>query len=233
VNPSLSTKVLTERLVLRPPRPSDIPALRRLLIENAEHLRPWSPAAAAGHDPLSLVEMTRSITRQRRLWREDRAYTLLIERREPEGRLVGRVVLSEVVRGAFENAYLGYWIDRNHQGAGLMSEAVQAVVRFAFDELRLHRVQAAVIPKNVGSRRVLAKAGFREEGLALRYLQIAGSWQDHVLHAITSDLRSGVVGRSRGRCPRQGYAPCTAAGLRALHRGREPRVCDPWFSALS
>lgn len=186
MTPPPSMSLITDRLVLRLPRTSDIPATRKLLLDNAEHLRPWSPAAKPGQDPLSLVEMTRTVTRQRRQWREDSAYTFLIEMRH-EPKLIGRVVLSEVVRGAFDNASLGYWIDKQHQRAGLMTEAVKAVMRFAFVDLGLHRLQAAVIPHNAGSRRVLAKAGFREEGLAQRYLQIAGRWQDHVLFAITSE----------------------------------------------
>ena len=162
-----------------------------MLAANVEHLRPWTPAAAPGQDPLSLVEMTRSITRHRRAWRDDRSYALLLETLAPEPRIVGRVVLSEVVRGPFENAYLGYWIDRNEQRAGLMTEAVDRVVRFAFEDLGLHRVQAAVIPHNTGSRRVLSKVGFREEGVAERYLRIAGEWHDHVLYAITKEEREG------------------------------------------
>jgi ribosomal-protein-alanine N-acetyltransferase len=180
-------RLLTERLVLRAARTTDIPELRRVLSANVEHLRPWTPAAAPGQDPLSLVEMTRSITRHRRAWRDDRSYALLIETLAPPARIIGRVVLSEIVRGPFENAYIGYWIDRNEQRAGLMTEAVERAVRFAFEELALHRVQAAVIPHNVASRRVLAKVGFREEGLAQRYLRIAGQWHDHVLYALTRE----------------------------------------------
>jgi [ribosomal protein S5]-alanine N-acetyltransferase len=183
----LSTRVESERLVLRPPRASDLPELRRLLSRNANHLRPWSPTAAKGTDPLSLVEMTRSISRQRKAWRDDRMYTLLMERKIDGAPLIGRVVLSDVSRGPFENTYLGYWIDEQHQGVGYMTEAVRSAVGFAHRDLGLHRVQAAVIPRNAASRRVLTKVGFREEGLAERYLCIAGEWQDHVLYAITRE----------------------------------------------
>jgi ribosomal-protein-alanine N-acetyltransferase len=183
---ALSTRLVGERVALRPPRTSDIPGLRRLLADNAAHLRPWSPAAASGQDPLSLVEITRTITSQRRAWKEDRTYALLIEAPETDA-LIGRVVLSEVARGPFQNAYLGYWIDHRWQGKGLTTEAVRLTTRFAFDVLGLHRVQAAVIPHNVASRRVLSKLGYREEGIAQRYLSIAGAWQDHVIYAITRE----------------------------------------------
>ena len=90
---------------------------------------------------------------------------------------MGRVALNEVVRGVFGNAYLGYFVDEAVNGRGYATEAVRRTVRFAFDELRLHRVQAAVVPRNAGSVRVLEKAGFREEGYAERYLCINGVWR--------------------------------------------------------
>ncbi len=183
--------MLSERLILQPPRAGDAAALRRLLVANAEHLRPWSPAPVAGADPLSLLELTRGLLRQRREWREDRTYAFLLSARHDPTQPIGRVTLSHVVRNAFQNAYLGYWLDARQQARGLMTEAVGLVVNFAFNELGLHRVQAAVLPHNAASRRVLGKAGFREEGLARRYLQIAGRWQDHVLFARTNDAAPG------------------------------------------
>jgi len=102
-------------------------------------------------------------------------------------KLVGRIQLSGISRGPFENAYLGYFVSERHNGRGYATEAVRQVVDAAFGVLGLHRVQAAVIPRNVASIRVLEKAGFREEGLALRYLQIAGVWEDHKLYAVTAE----------------------------------------------
>ena len=101
--------------------------------------------------------------------------------------LVGRIQLSGISRGPFENAYLGYFVSERHNGRGYATEAVRQAVDAAFGELGLHRVQAAVIPRNVASIRVLEKAGFREEGFALRYLQIAGVWEDHKLYAVTAE----------------------------------------------
>src|SRR5207342_3877462 len=101
--------------------------------------------------------------------------------------LVGRVALNEVVRGVFGNAYLGYFVDEAVNGRGYATEAVRLAVRFAFAEASLHRVQAAVVPRNTASVRVLEKAGFREEGYAERYLCINGVWEDHRIFAITSE----------------------------------------------
>ena len=101
-------------------------------------------------------------------------------------RLVGRVALTSIVRGAFLNAYLGYGIDHGHAGRGIATEAVGQVVAIAWDH-GLHRVQAAVSLDNAGSKRVLEKVGFRCEGLALRYLRLAGQWTDQELWAVTRD----------------------------------------------
>ncbi len=101
--------------------------------------------------------------------------------------IIGRIALTGVMRGAFMSAHLGYWIDEEHQRRGYMTEAVRAVVRFAFDVLGLHRVQAAVMPHNAASLRVLEKLGFRKEGESPRYLQIAGKWADHAVFAVTAE----------------------------------------------
>ncbi len=103
------------------------------------------------------------------------------------GELVGRVALTGIARGPFQNANLGYFIAEEQQGKGFMTEAVRLCVGYAFDELGLHRVQAGVMPRNTPSQRVLEKAGFRREGLAERYLRINGVWEDHILYAITRE----------------------------------------------
>jgi ribosomal-protein-alanine N-acetyltransferase len=185
--PPLSTRVSTDRLVLRPPRTTDVPELRRLLRANAEHLRPWSAAPSPGEDPASLTSVSAAVLRNRREWKRGRAYVLLMASREREDRLIGRIALGGVLLGAFQCAHLGYWIDAEHQGRGLMTEAVRATTAFALRTAGLHRVQAAVMPRNAGSQRVLEKAGYRREGVAERYLCIAGTWEDHVLFAVTAE----------------------------------------------
>jgi ribosomal-protein-alanine N-acetyltransferase len=183
----ISARLEGARVVLRAPKATDLGALRRLLRRNAEHLRPWSPAPPRGSNPLSLTELSRAIARQRRDWKDDLAYVFLIELREGDEPLIGRIALTSVTRGPFQNAYLGYWIDADHQGRGLTSEAVELVLTFVFDVLLLHRVQAAVMPRNAASQHILVRRGFREEGLARRYLCIAGSWEDHLLYGLTRE----------------------------------------------
>jgi ribosomal-protein-alanine N-acetyltransferase len=92
-----------------------------------------------------------------------------------------------VQRGPFQSAYVGYWIDEKHAGNGYMPEALVVLTQFAFDELHLHRIQISIIPRNSASRRVVEKLGIRDEGIAARYLEINGVWEDHVRYAITSE----------------------------------------------
>ncbi len=191
VPPPLSARVVTERLVLRPPRPADVPAMRNALRKNADHLRPWSAAPAPGEDAASLTSVSRAVLRQRREWKTGLAYVFLVAPREDDRRVIGRLALGGVLRGVFQSAYLGYWMDGACQGRGLMTEAVRAGTQFAFTAAGLHRVQAAVMPRNGASLRVMEKAGYRREGLAERYLCIGGKWEDHVLFAVTAEEWGG------------------------------------------
>ncbi len=102
-------------------------------------------------------------------------------------RFAGEVNLSSIQRGPFQSGYLGYWVDRDLAGRGLVPEAVVVVLRFAFEDLRLHRVQVSIIPRNRSSRRVVEKLELRDEGVAIRYLEIDGRWEDHIRYAITAE----------------------------------------------
>lgn len=101
--------------------------------------------------------------------------------------LIGRIALTSVSRGPFQNAYLGYNMDQQHNGKGYGTAAVVLCITFAFEQLGLHRIQAGVMSRNLPSIRILEKIGFRQEGLAQRYLKINGKWEDHVLFAITTE----------------------------------------------
>jgi RimJ/RimL family protein N-acetyltransferase len=104
-----------------------------------------------------------------------------------DGDLAGVYNLSEIVRGGFQNAYLGYYALAPHAGTGAMREGMPLMFAHAFDELGLHRLQANVQPENLRSRRLLEATGWREEGFAERYLFIDGGWRDHVMYAITAE----------------------------------------------
>ncbi len=104
-----------------------------------------------------------------------------------EGDFAGEINLTNIQRGPFQNAYVGYWIDEKHAGRNYTPEGVVVVCKFAFETLQLHRLQISIIPRNAASRRVVAKLEIRDEGIAQRYLEINGHWEDHVRYAITSE----------------------------------------------
>jgi ribosomal-protein-alanine N-acetyltransferase len=184
---SLTTRLVTPRLVLRPPRTGDVAEVRRVMRANAEHLKPWNPAPPAGEDPTSITEVSKTVLRHRRDWKRGSGYVFMVAERERQGTFIGKIALSGIMRGAMCGAYLGYWMAADSQGRGLVTEGIGAVLDFAFGPAGLHRVQAAIMPRNARSLRVIEKLGFRREGYAERYLQIAGKWEDHILFARTRE----------------------------------------------
>jgi ribosomal-protein-alanine N-acetyltransferase len=103
------------------------------------------------------------------------------------GRFAGEVTLSSIQRGPFQSGYIGYWVDRDMAGQGIVPEAVVMTLHFAFEAIVLHRVEISIIPRNRSSRRVVDKLGLRMEGIAERFLEIDGVWEDHVRYAMTSE----------------------------------------------
>ncbi|WP_306767434.1 GNAT family N-acetyltransferase [Hypnocyclicus thermotrophus] len=93
---------------------------------------------------------------------------------------MGSIALSNIIRGAFQNAFLGYKLDKNEINKGYMSEAVNEIIKFAFDNLNLHRIEANVLPRNKASMKVLEKNGFILEGYSKDYLKIDDEWKDHI-----------------------------------------------------
>ncbi len=176
----------TERLLLRALGPEDAPRLLQYVVENREWLAPWEPSHPGSYFTL---EGQRSILRHCLEDRRAGAGVLLgiFEREAENGLLRGRISISGIIRGIWQNGFVGYSISASRASQGYMTEALRRVVRFGFDDLELHRVQASIIPRNSSSQRVLEKCKFRHEGRALRYLKIKNVWEDHDLFAITSD----------------------------------------------
>ena len=110
---------------------------------------------------------------------------LLLACLRDDGAIVGSFQLSQIFRGGFQNACLGFFVVAAHAGQGLMTEALQLALRHAFTELRLHRVEANVQPANARSRALVERCGFRHEGFSPRYLKVGGEWRDHERYAIT------------------------------------------------
>jgi [ribosomal protein S5]-alanine N-acetyltransferase len=180
--PGLPERLAGERVALQAFGRGDVAELCDLRIRNRAFLAPWEPRRSNGF--FTSAGQRAEIERDRQEWAADRTYAFAIVERE-SGAMRGRIALANVVRGAWENATLGYFVDEAVGGRGYASEAVALAVRFAFGPCRLHRVQAAVMPKNARSRRVLEKNGFRHEGFSPRYLRLDGDWRDHNLFAIT------------------------------------------------
>ncbi len=118
-------------------------------------------------------------------------------------RFAGEITLSSIQRGPFQSGFVGYWVDRDLAGQGLVPEAVVMVLHFAFEALGLHRIEIAIIPRNLSSRRVVEKLALRMEGVAGRYLEIDGVWEDHVRYAVTAEewaeRRGELLGAWLGR----------------------------------
>ena len=176
--------------MLRLPRASDYGAWHKLRTESRDFLQPWEPVWSA-------EEMTRNGFRKRieRVNLEFDAGSsiqLFIFQKDPE-RLVGGITIGLIRRGVAQMCMLGYWMGEQYAGKGRMFAALQLVIRYIFDELRLHRIEAACIPTNMRSASLLQKAGFRKEGYLHKYLRINGQWQDHQLFALIKeeDVRKG------------------------------------------
>lgn len=163
--------------------PDDAPALARLVTANREFLAPWEPAR--GEEYFSEAGQRASIGASLAEHQHGRGLPWVILDRD--GAVAGRVNLNNIVRGAAQSASLGYWLAQAAGGHGIATAAVRDIVRTAFAELGLHRIQADTLVHNEPSKRVLERNGFIRIGLAPRYLKIAGRWQDCILHQLVSD----------------------------------------------
>ena len=160
--------------------------LHALKLRNREFYQPFEPIRDESHFTLEGQEQEIANGLQGVL--NDQSYIFGIFLKESD-EIIGRIALTGIARGPFQNAYMGYYIDQQHNGKGYATAAVSLCVSKAFDEIGLHRVEAGVMPRNIRSIRVLEKAGFRQEGLATTYLKINGVWEDHIIFAITADNR--------------------------------------------
>ncbi|OWP22386.1 GNAT family N-acetyltransferase [Microbacterium sp. AISO3] len=167
---------LHDDVVLRSLRTEDAAALAEAYRVNSEHLAPFEPLR-----PADFTTEAGQRTEIAALVASREAGTALPLVLAHGSRIVGRVTLSGITRGAFQSGNLGYWIDRSYAGRGLMTAAVNEISLLAADELQLHRIQAGTLVDNVASQTVLRKCGFVEFGTAPEYLLIAGRWQDHRL----------------------------------------------------
>lgn len=168
-------------VALRPPRMSDYGEWSDLRHQSRDYLQRWEPAWP--EDDLTRTAFRRRLSVYAREIDLGHAWPFFVFREEDQV-LLGGVTLSNVRRGVAETGTVGYWIGQPHAGRGYATAAVRAMIRFAFDRLHLHRLEAACLPSNEASRRVLEKSGFALEGKARAYLKINGAWRDHLLFGI-------------------------------------------------
>jgi [ribosomal protein S5]-alanine N-acetyltransferase len=171
-------------LLLRAPQMSDFSAWAALREKSRDFLTPWEPTWPA--DDLTRGAFRRRLKRYAEDVRSDQAYPFFLFEQET-GALLGGLTLTNIRRGVAQAGSLGYWIGALHARRGHMTKAVRALIPFTFDVLKLHRLEAACIPSNQASIRLLEKTGFTREGYAREYLCINGIWQDHLLYARITD----------------------------------------------
>lgn len=172
---------LTPRLHLRPLHEDDRAEMIRVLALSEALHAPWTPRRPPGDTWDAMVDRQLARVHDRTAWK---GVGVL-----PDGRIAGFFNLNEVVRGPFQNAYAGWSVNAELAGQGYATEGVRALLDVAFGSLGLHRVQANIVPRNVRSIRVAEKCGLRLEGVARRYLEIGGVWEDHAMYAMTVEER--------------------------------------------
>lgn len=177
---AIQIRLETPRLVLTTLDDTFAQQVLDFFVRNREHLEPWEPARLPGfyqlefqRRQLAFDQLKMSTGQLLKVW--------MFEKDDVElTNIIGSVVVSEIMRGCFLSAFLGYRMDKDYQGRGFMTEAVGEVVKYAFEELGLHRLEANIMPRNKASLRVVEKLGFYEEGVGIKYLYINGRWEDHV-----------------------------------------------------
>lgn len=172
--------IQTTRAIARLPNDADALGLLRYRVENREHLAAWEPLRESVY--YTLDHCITSIAEAREHARLGRGYSLIMLDLDQQD-VLGTFNFANIVHGAFQACHLGYGLAARRQGTGLMYEVLRAGIDWAFAELDLHRVMANYLPRNERSAKLLAQLGFEREGYAKRYLNIAGTWEDHILTA--------------------------------------------------
>lgn len=180
------TTLFGRRVLLRPLVVTDFNAWRDVRRRNAEWLTKWEPSRPIGapdvvEDRDSFAVRCNARQRERQMG-AGYGFGIFVD-----GEFSGEINLSSVQRGPFQSGSIGYWIDEARAGLGYMPESVVVLCRYAFEELGLHRIEIAIVPRNSASRRVVEKLGLRDEGISKGYLEINGQWEDHVRFGITTD----------------------------------------------
>ncbi|MCR8843318.1 GNAT family N-acetyltransferase [Paenibacillus sp. SC116] len=145
------------------------------VIRNKDFLKPWEVERNADYYSIAYHESL--LHDEYRKMQEGSLFKVWLFKDEA---IIGSIALSNIVRGAFQSCHLGYRLDERELGKGIMTEALRVVIKYAFQELQLHRIEANIMPRNKASIGVVEKLGFEHEGIARKYLKINGAWEDHI-----------------------------------------------------
>jgi ribosomal-protein-alanine N-acetyltransferase len=192
VTTSWPVRLVDDEVTLRPLVSSDADDWRRARQRNAAWLVPWDATVPPGGEarPASFKSLVRRLSKQAR---QGATYPFAIE---VDRRFAGQVTVNNIVRGSAMFASVGYWLDREYAGRGVMPRAVAMVIDHCFTTAGLHRIEIAIRPENSNSLRVVEKLELREVGYAPRYLHIDGAWRDHRLYAVTrEEVPEGMLSR--------------------------------------
>lgn len=173
------------RVTLKFPAPDDYTKWSRVRAKNQKFLTPYEPEWP--EDCLTKTFFARRLERQQRQWNTGSGAFFLIHHKTDRD-IIGGINLNDIRLGAARHATLGYWLDEDYQGQGYMAESARLVIDYAFNVLKLRRLNAASLPQNDRSKHLLEKLGFEEEGYAKAYLQINGQWQDHILFGLKGNI---------------------------------------------
>ena len=177
-------EITGRKVILRPPQYSDWKAWADERKKNKLYLQPWEPLWSINE--LERSSFVKRVRMFERLSHNDQAYSFLIFTSDNED-FIGEVNISNVQRGIIQSCTIGYWIAKDCEGKGMMSESLELVKEFIFNELKLHRIEAACLPHNMPSLKVLLKNGFIKEGTARKLLKINDKWQDHIVLSFILD----------------------------------------------
>jgi ribosomal-protein-alanine N-acetyltransferase len=181
---STPVRLFGGRVVLRPLVPGDFREWSEVRRRNAEWLTVWEPSRQP-HQPDPTTDKSAFSSRCMQRDRDRTAGTAYQFGLYVGPQVIGEVNLNNVIRGAMQSGTVGYWVDQRYAGNGYVGEGVVVLLQYAFEQLRLHRIEICIVPRNQRSRRVVEKLQIRDEGVAERYLEINGTWEDHVRYGIT------------------------------------------------
>lgn len=178
-------KLETERLYLRTLNTDDAGIFYDYLMRNYDFFKPWSPEYDTQYRESNTFKSRIEYLNKEE--EEGRSVKFAVFKKEDTSKIIGTVVLSNIVRGPFLSCFLGYRIDGEENGKGYATESIGRIVQYAFADLKLHRVEANIIPRNKPSIRVIEKSGFTYEGISKKYLKINGIWEDHLHYVLLNE----------------------------------------------